>query len=56
MMSEPVKTLADLHICADVSGLIDEIVMWLDLKDKDWVLIHFHNIDHGEVNGLWGLV
>jgi len=56
MTSELVKTLADLHVCTDASGHIDEIGMWLDCKDKNWMLIHFHDIDHGEVNGLPGLI
>ena len=54
MTSEPVKMLADLQICTNASGLIDKIGMWL--KDKNWVSIPFHDLDHGEVNGLWGLV
>ena len=56
MTSELVKMLADLHIHADMSGLIDEIGMWLDLEDKNWVSIPFDNIDHGEVNALLGVI
>jgi len=37
MTSEPVETMADLHVCANVSGLIDEIRMWLELKDENLV-------------------
>jgi len=56
MISELVETLVDLHICADVSGIIDKIGMWLDIKDQNWVSIPFHDIDCGEVNGFQGLV
>ena len=56
MMSELVETLADLHICAYASGYIDEIGMWLDLQDENWVSIPFHNLDCGEFNGLQGLI
>ena len=56
MMSELVEMLVDLHVCANASGYIDKIGMWLDLQDENQVLIPFHNIDCGEVNGLLGLV
>ena len=56
MTSELVKMLADLHIHPDTSGLIDEIGMWLDLKDKNRVSMPFDNIDRGEVNALPGLI
>jgi len=55
MSSEFVETLADLHVCTDASGLIDKIGMWLDLKDENQVSFPFHDLDCGEVNGLWGL-
>jgi len=56
MTSELVETLVDLHIRPDMSGLIYEIGMWLDLEDKNWVSMPFDNIDHGEVNALPGLI
>ena len=56
MTLELVKTLAHLHTCTNASGYIDEIGMWLDLQDENWVSIPLHNIDCGEVNGLPGLI
>jgi len=50
------KTFADLNICADASGLVDEIWMWFDLKDENWVTVPFHDINCGEVDRLPGLV
>jgi len=56
MTSELVETLADLHVCTDASGYINEIGMWLDLQDENRVSIPLHDIDCGEVNGLPGLI
>jgi len=56
MMLELVEMLVDMHVCTNAPGYIDEIGMWLDLQDENWVSIPLHDIDCGKVNGLLGLI